>query len=322
VSRVVHPPAPEPQPRVTVNLHRAAANWAASRAHAVTLVDWEDWRERARAIRADAVEHLPELVEQFAARVTAAGGVVHRAATGAQAATIITRICRDAGATLAVKGKSMTSEEIGLNAALAAAGVQAVETDLGEWILQLLGQHPSHIIAPAVHLNKEQVEADFRRVHTDLPASRDLTEPEALLGEARAVLRKQYFAADVGITGANFLVAETGTSMIVTNEGNGDLTQILPRIHVVVASIEKIVPTLEDAAQILRVLARSATGQEMSVYTTLSTGPRRPGDPAVLVAASARAMQELGWSPRFAALDAIIATAWEWKRKHPQGYGK
>ena len=138
---------------------------------------------------------------------------------------------------------------------------------------------PSHIIAPAVHVNKDQVEADFRRAHTHLPPDRDLSEPTSLLAEARGILRDRFLAADVGITGANFLVAETGTSIIVTNEGNGDLTQILPRIHIVIASIEKIVPTLNDAATILRLLARSATGQDMSVYTTLSTGPRRPEDP-------------------------------------------
>jgi len=123
-----------------------------------------------------------------------------------------------------------------------------------------------------------QIEQDFRRVHKGLDAKRDLSEPVKLLGEARTVLRERFLAADVGITGANFLVAETGTSIIVTNEGNGDLTQILPKTHIVIASIEKLVPTLEDAAQILRVLARSATGQDMSVYTTLSTGPRRHGD--------------------------------------------
>src|SRR6202022_4169677 len=131
---------------------------------------------------------------------------------------------------------------------------------------------------PAVHLTKDQVEADFRRVHTDLPPGRDLSEPQALLGEARAVLRPQFLAADVGITGANFLVAETGSSIIVTNEGNGDLTQTLPRVHIVMASLEKLVPTLEDAATLLRLLARSATGQEFSSYTTVSTGPRRPED--------------------------------------------
>src|SRR5207253_10224743 len=152
---------------------------------------------------------------------------------------------------------------------------QPVETDLGEYLIQIRHEMPSHIIAPAIHLNKDQVEADFRRVHTHLPKDRNLAEPATLLAEARGVLRERFLAADVGITGANFLIAETGTSIIVTNEGNGDLTQTLPKVHIVLATIEKLVPTLEDAAQLLRVLGRSATGQDMSVYTTLSTGPRR-----------------------------------------------
>ena len=172
----------------------------------------------------------------------------------------------------------MISEEINLNAALEKAGIEAVETDLGEYIIQLRGEAPSHIIAPAIHVTMAEVEADFRKFHTHLPKDRDLSQPEQLLAEARGLLRQKFLNADVGITGANFLIAETGTSIIVTNEGNGDLTQILPKVHVVLASIEKIVPTLDDAAQLLRVLARSATGQDMSVYTTLSTGPRRPGD--------------------------------------------
>jgi L-lactate dehydrogenase complex protein LldF len=173
----------------------------------------------------------------------------------------------------------MIGEEIAINDHLEANGIAPIETDLGEYIIQLRHELPSHIIAPAVHLTKAQVEADFRRVHTHLPADRNLTEPTSLLAEARGILREKFLAADVGITGANFLIAETGSSIIVTNEGNGDLTQTLPRAHIVLASIEKLVPTLEDAAQLLRVLARSATGQEMSVYTTLSTGPRRPDDP-------------------------------------------
>ncbi len=222
--------------------------------------------------------HLDLYLETYEARVLASGGVVHWAETAEHARDIILDICRKANARTVTKGKSMITEEIGLNDFLEKNDIRPVETDLGEYIIQLRGEHPSHIIAPAVHLNKEQVEADFRRVHAHLPDHRDLSEPEALLGEARRVLRSQYFEADVGITGANFLVAETGTSIIVTNEGNGDLTQILPKVHVVVASIEKIVPTLEDVSQILRVLARSATGQEMSVYTTLSTGPRRKSD--------------------------------------------
>jgi len=169
-------------------------------------------------------------------------------------------------------------EEIGINDFLEANGITPVETDLGEYIIQLRHEMPSHIIAPAVHLTKAQVEADFRRVHTQLPKDRNLVEPATLLAEARGVLREKFLAADVGITGANFLIAETGTSIIVTNEGNGDLTQTLPRVHIVVASLEKLVPTLEDAATLLRLLARSATGQEFSSYTTVSTGPRRPDD--------------------------------------------
>src|SRR5438270_3614124 len=158
-------------------------------------------------------------------------------------------------------------------------GIAPVETDLGEYLVQIRHELPSHIIMPAIHLTKEQIEADFRRVHTHLPESRNLEEHQTLLTEARTILRDRFLAADVGITGANFLVAETGTSIIVTNQGNGDLTQTLPRVHIVLASIEKVVPTLEDVSQFLRVLARSATAQEMSVYTTLSTGPRRADDP-------------------------------------------
>src|SRR5215468_4059968 len=172
----------------------------------------------------------------------------------------------------------MIGEEIALNDFLEANAITPVETDLGEYIIQLRHEPPSHLIAPAIHVNKEQVAETFRAAHTDLDPKRALTEPPALLAEARAKLRGRFLAADVGITGANFLVAETGSSIIVTNEGNGDLTQTLPKIHIVLASLEKVVPTLEDAATILRVLARSATGQEMSVYTTISTGPRHDDD--------------------------------------------
>lgn len=243
------------------------------------LPEFDALRDSARAIKDHALAHLDLYLEAYEEKVKAAGGYVHWAPTAADARAVILEICRAAGARTVTKGKSMITEEIGLNAFLEKEGIRPVETDLGEYIIQLRGEHPSHIIAPAVHLTRDQVEADFRRAHDHLPVARDLSEPESLLAEARRVLRSQYFAADVGITGANFLVAETGSSVIVTNEGNGDLTQILPRVHVVVASIEKIVPTMEDMSQILRVLARSATGQDMSVYTTVSTGPRRAGDP-------------------------------------------
>ena len=242
------------------------------------LPEFEALRDSARDIKNHVLAHLDLYLEHYETKVRAAGGHVHFARTAEEACATIVDICKAQGARTVTKGKSMVSEEIGLNAAIEAAGMEAIETDLGDYIIQLRGEAPSHIIAPAVHLTKQQVEQDFRRIHTHLPQDRDLTQAEALLGEARMVLRKRFLEADVGITGANFLVAETGTSIIVTNEGNGDLTQTLPRVHIVIASIEKIVPTLEDAAQILRVLGRSATGQDMSVYTTLSTGPRRPDD--------------------------------------------
>ena len=188
-------------------------------------------------------------------------------------------ICRAVGAKTVTKGKSMIGEEIALNDHLEANGITPVETDLGEYIIQLRHEPPSHIIAPAIHLMKEQVAETFRAAHTDLDPARPLDRGARSCATRRArVLRPQFLAADVGITGANFLIAETGSSIIVTNEGNGDLTQTLPRVHIVLASIEKIVPTLEDAATLLRLLARSATGQEFSSYTTFSTGPRRPGD--------------------------------------------
>jgi L-lactate dehydrogenase complex protein LldF len=243
------------------------------------LPEFDALRDNARDIKNHTLAHLDLYLEAYEEKVRAAGGEVHFAETASEACALILAICRRVGARTATKGKSMVAEEIGLNEFLEANGIEPVETDLGEYIIQLRREPPSHIIAPAVHLTKEQVEADFRRAHTGLPLDRDLTEPTTLLAEARGVLRERFLAADVGITGANFLVAETGTSVIVTNEGNGDLTQILPKVHIVIATIEKITPTLEDVSQILRVLARSATGQDMSVYTTFSTGPRRPGDP-------------------------------------------
>jgi len=243
------------------------------------LPEFDALRDSARDIKNHTLAHLDLYLEAYEAKVLAAGGHVHYAETAEDARRIILDLCKSFGAKTVTKGKSMVAEEIGLNDHLEANGIAPIETDLGEYIIQLRHEMPSHIIAPAVHLTKAQIEADFRRVHTHLPADRNLVEPTSLLAEARAVLREKFLAADVGITGANFLIAETGTSVIVTNEGNGDLTQTLPKAHIVLASIEKLVPTLEDMSQLMRVLARSATGQEMSVYTTLSTGPRRPVDP-------------------------------------------
>ncbi len=245
---------------------------------AAKLPEFEALRDSARDIKDHVLANLDIYLERYEAKVLESGGQVHWCETAEDARQCILQICQRAGARTVTKGKSMIGEEIAINDYLEEKGITPVETDLGEYIIQLRHEPPSHIIAPAVHLTKEQVEADFRRVHSELPAGRDLSDAALLVAEARAMLRQKFLAADVGITGANFLIAETGSSIIVTNEGNGDLTQNLPKVHVVIASLEKIVPTLEDLAQILRVLARSATGQEFSTYTTLSTGPRRPGD--------------------------------------------
>ncbi len=243
------------------------------------LPEFEALREAAKAIKNHTLEHLDVYLEAFAAKVEAAGGHVHWARTAEEARAIVLDICRGLGARTVTKGKSMIAEEIGLNDHLAANGVIPIETDLGEYIIQLRDEPPSHIIAPALHLTKEQVADTFRDRHAHLDRNRDLTEARALQDEARGELRQKFLDADVGITGANFLIAESGSTVIVTNEGNGDLTQLLPKAHVVLASLEKVVPTLEDASTILRLLARSATGQEFSAYTTFSTGPRRPEDP-------------------------------------------
>ena len=213
------------------------------------LPEFDALRDNARDIKNHVLAHLDLYLEIYEKKVVESGGVVHWAEDAEQARAIVLDICRKANAKTVTKGKSMITEEVALNDHLSANGIEPVETDLGEYIIQLRGEHPSHIIAPAVHLNKDQVEGDFRRVHTHLDPKRDLSEPVSLLSEAREVLRQRYFAADVGITGANFLVAETGSSVIVTNEGNGDLTQTLGKVHIVMASIEKIVPTLEDKAQ-------------------------------------------------------------------------
>ncbi len=266
-------------PQLQQAMGKLRVGFTAARQIAVSkLPEFEALRDSARDIKNHTLAHLDLYLEAYEKKVTESGGQVHFARTAEEARKVILDICAARGAKTVTKGKSMISEEIALNDAMEKAGITPVETDLGEYIIQLRGEIPSHIIGPAVHLTKDQVEGDFRRVHTHLPADRDLTEPTQLLTEARGILREKFLAADIGITGANFLVAETGTSIIVTNEGNGDLTQILPKCHIVIASLEKITPTLEDVSQLLRVLARSATGQEMSVYTTLSTGPRRAGD--------------------------------------------
>jgi len=243
------------------------------------LPEYDALRDSARDLKDHILAHLDLYLEAYEKNVIASGGHVHWAATAEEANEIIYGICKRLNAKTVVKGKSMISEETGLNAYLEARGLHPVETDLGEYIIQLRGETPSHLISPALHVTKEQVEADFRRAHSSLPPERNLDEPTSLLAEARGMLREKFLNVDVGITGANFLIAETGSSVIVTNEGNGDLTQTLAKAHIVISSIEKVVPTREDATLFLRLLARSASGSELSAYTTFSTGACRPGDP-------------------------------------------
>jgi len=225
-------------------------------------------------LKADAISRLPELVEQFTREAESVGTVVHHAATIEEARQVVGGIARRHGARLAVKTKSMVTEEIGLNEYLGRLGVEVIETDLGEWIVQLAHDRPSHLIAPAIHWTREQVAALFSK-----EVGRELSpEVTQLVAIARERLREAFIRADLGISGANIAIASTGSLVIVTNEGNADLTTTLPPVHVAVVGIEKIVPTLGDATRILEVLARNATGQKFSTYVGMITGPSRTAD--------------------------------------------
>jgi L-lactate dehydrogenase complex protein LldF len=265
--------------RLKTALGRLKTHFAQGRADAVARYgDWQGLREQGRAVRDYAITHLDTLLEQFERTVIARGGHVHWALDAADARRIILGILNDAGAKTVAKGKSMVSEEIALNAFLERNAIAPIETDLGEYIVQLREEPPSHIIAPAFHLNKEDVADTFRVAHTTLDASRSLDARTALVSEARAMLRTQFEAADAGITGANFLTAAEGAAIIVTNEGNGDLTRLLPKTHIVLTGVEKVVADLDDAAVLLRLLTRSATGQEISSYVSIMCGPATDND--------------------------------------------
>jgi L-lactate dehydrogenase complex protein LldF len=247
-------------------------------AAAARLPGFEAMRDAARDLKAHTIANLAAYLERFETNVTALGGRVHWARDAEEARRIVLGICTAAGARTVTKSKSMVTEEIELNPFLEAHGIVPVETDLGEYIIQLRKERPSHIIAPVIHLSKEQVADTFHAEHPKYGFHRRLSERAEMVREARAVLRERFVRADVGITGANFLVAETGSAVIVTNEGNADLTASLPDTHVVVTGIEKVVPTLADCHLLLRLLPRSATGQDVTAYMSFFTGPRRPGD--------------------------------------------
>lgn len=231
-------------------------------------------REKARAIKDETLAHLDEHLLTLEAAVKARGGQVHFADDAAEARSIIASIIQASGAKRVVKSKSMTTEEIHLNPALEAIGCQVIETDLGEYIIQKAEQRPSHLVAPAIHMRIKEITSVL-----SADAGRPLPEePEALTQFARGRLRNHFAEAEVGITGGNFLIAETGSVVLISNEGNARLTTALPRIHIALVGIEKVLPKLADLPVFLKVLARAATGQKLSIYTSVITGARRPGE--------------------------------------------
>ena len=238
------------------------------------LPDVEALRERAHEIRLRTIDDLDRYIAEFTSQVEALGGRVFFARTAEEARTYVVETCRRRAARLVAKSKSMATEEIGLNEALEAAGIRPVETDLGEYILQLAGEHPVHIIAPAI----EKTALEVSELLSAVEGERVPVELEALAQAARRQLREVFQTADVGVTGANFGVAETGSVCLVTNEGNGRLVSALPSCHIAIMGMERLVPTLADLVPLLQLLARSGTGQKLSTYTTLITGPRREGE--------------------------------------------
>jgi L-lactate dehydrogenase complex protein LldF len=236
--------------------------------------DLQETRTAAAAIRDLVLNDLEHWLLHFEQQATARGAVVHWAETGDDVNRIVADIAAQYGVRTAAKSKSMVSEECGLNDALEQVGVKVMETDLGEYILQLAHEAPSHIVAPVVHKNKEEIADLFAEKHRK-PRTTDIAE---LCREAREILRPTFINADMGISGANFLVAETGSVLIVTNEGNGRLVTTLPRVHVAITGIEKVVPTLEDVTTLLRLLSRSATGQSITNYVSVLTGKKDHAD--------------------------------------------
>jgi L-lactate dehydrogenase complex protein LldF len=236
--------------------------------------DWQGARQLAAEIKWEAVNHLDKYLEQFVSKIEARGTKVHWASTGDQAREIILQIVRDKEARSIIKSKAMTAEEIHLNDALERAGLNVVENDLGEFIVQLRHEAPYHIVFPSMHLTRGEISQLFERELASVPTN----DPEELTMIARRVLRKKYLTADVGITGANFAIAETGMISITENEGNARLTAALPKTMITLLGIEKVLPKLEDLALFLPMLATMGTGQQLTCYNTMYGGPRQFGE--------------------------------------------
>jgi len=259
------------------NLHRATRTIRGKRGRVVAeLPDWEELRAAGSAIKSHVLAHLPELLLRFEEAATAAGARVHWARDAAEACRIVVGLVRETGAREVVKVKSMLTQEIGLNEALAGAGITPIETDLAELIVQLAGDSPSHILVPAIHYNRREIRDIFReRMPGTGPELTD--DPQALCEAARRYLRERFLSAKVAISGANFAVAETGTLVVLESEGNGRMCLTLPETLISVVGIEKLVPTFQDLEVFLQLLPRSSTGERMNPYTSLWTGVT-PGD--------------------------------------------
>jgi L-lactate dehydrogenase complex protein LldF len=265
-------------PQIQRALGAPFAHFVEGRADAIeadyTEESWESMRTRAADIKTGVVEQLDYYLDLAERNIRRNGGHVYFADDAKQANDIVLEIAKRNGVKRVIKSKSMVSEETGVNQALEQAGIEPVETDLGEYIIQLAGETPFHIIAPAVHKSKEQVSTLFEKWLHSAPTD----DIKRMCIIARDVLREKFETADMGITGANFVVAETGTVALVTNEGNGRMTTSAPRIHVVLAGMEKLLPAMEDLALFLRLLTRSATGQRITSYNTFVSGPRAASD--------------------------------------------
>ena len=264
-------------PQMRMALQRAGSGFDGARRECIDEVTpqvWEEWREQARQVKLHTLDHLDYYLDLLDQRVSANGGQVHFAADAAEANAIVAGLVRTHGVKVATKSKSMVSEELNLNHMLESIGVDVYETDLGEYIIQLAGETPFHLVAPALHKSKEEVARLFTE-KLGVPPMEDIDE---LAAAARVALRERFLQADLGISGANFLIAETGTLVIITNEGNGRLCTSAPRIHIGITGMEKVIPSVQDLAVFLRLLPRSATGQRITSYVSMVSGPRKQDD--------------------------------------------
>ncbi len=255
-------------PRIRENLGRFGTAYRTARKNALAVLNYEGERARLRRMKEDAIERLPDLAEQFVKAASRVGAFVYQAKTAEEASRYIGQLAKERGVELVVKSKSMVSEEIELNQHLVQLGISPLEADLGEWIIQQASEHPSHSVMPCIHMSKEEVAGIFSTA-----LKREVSPDVSLMVRlAREELREKFLSAGMGLSGANIAVAETGTVIIVTNEGNGRLVTTLPPIHVALLGYDKIVPTIEDAASHLKLLSKTATAQHLTVYTTFITG--------------------------------------------------